>query len=238
MKKGILVMVDGIDGSGKGVVINALALWAKKNNLKILDLKKYWQKHNSFPTEKEMISYDCILSAEPTFSMVGRVIREEIIHDNDREYSAATTAQAFSLDREILYRRVIIPAIKQGKIIFQERGVSTSLVYQPVQKESISVEAIINLPGNKLALEYRPDLLIIALVSPKEAMKRLSERDKKDEAIFEKLPFLQKVAKKYASKRFKTILEQRGTKISYLETNKSVCDTIEKTLDIWKNFKK
>jgi dTMP kinase len=236
LKKGIFVMVDGVDGSGKGVIIDTMASWAKKNNLKIFDLKKYWENNFDFPSEKDLEEYDCIVSIEPTFSMVGRAIREEIIRDNGRDYSAKAIAQAFSLDRDILYRKIVIPAIKQGKIIFQERGVPTSIIYQPLQKNSITIEEVVELPGNKLALEYRPDLLIISLTSPKEAIKRLEKREKKDEAIFEKLEFLRKTAKGYNSEWFKKIFEEKGASIHYLKTNKDVYDTMKKTLNIWKQF--
>lgn len=229
-------MVDGIDGSGKASIIKSLTDWAENKKLKILDLKNYWKTKHTFPEPEEISEYDVIISAEPTFSMVGQAIREEIVRENNRAYSAWTTAEAFSLDREILYRRVIIPALEQGKIIFQERGVTTSIVYQPVQKESIELEKILELPGNKLALEYRPDLIIIATVDPKEAIKRLAERNKKDNSIFEKLPFLEKVDERFTAPWFRELMEARGSKIVYLKTDKTVYDTIKETADIWKNF--
>jgi dTMP kinase len=236
MKKGILVMVDGIDGSGKGVIVKTLADWALTKQMKIFDLKNYWKEKRAFPEPEELSDYDVIISNEPTFAMVGQAIREEIIRENNRHYSAWTTAQAFSLDREILYRRVIIPALEQGKIIFQERGVTTSVIYQPIQEEPLKLEKIMELPGNKLALEYRPDLLIIAQVDQGEAMARLAERDKKDNSIFEKLPFLQKISERYATPWFRELMEVRGSKFVYLKTDKTVYDTIEETLEIWEKF--
>jgi len=238
MKKGILVIVDGIDGSGKGIIIKALADWALAKQMKVLDLKDYWKTKHTFPEPKEITDYDVIISAEPTFSMVGQAIREEIVRDNNRSYSAWTTAEAFSLDREILYRRVIIPALEQGKIILQERGVTTSLIYQPVQKEPLELEKILDLSGNKLALEHRPDLLIVTLVDPKEAVRRLSERDKKDNVIFEKLPFLEKIAERFAAPWFRELMESRGSEFVYLKTDKTVYDTIEEAINIWENFLK
>lgn len=235
-KKGILVMVDGIDGSGKGTAVNALAGWATAKKMKVLDLKDYWKTKHTFPEPKEINEYDAIVSAEPTFSMVGQAIRQEIVRDNGRHYSAWTTAQAFSLDREILYRRVIIPALEQGKIIFQERGVTTSMIYQPVQGEPLELEKILELSGNKLALEYRPDLLIIALVDPKEAVRRLAEREKKDNTIFEKLPFLEKIAARFAAPWFRELMESRGSQFVYLKTDKTVYDTIEESVKIFENF--
>lgn len=238
MKKGILVMVDGIDGSGKGVILKAFADWAMAKQMKIFDIRNYWKEKRTFPDPEEFADYDVILSNEPTFSMVGQAIREEIVRENTRHYSAWSTAQAFSLDREILYRRVIIPAIKQGKIIFQERGVTTSMIYQPIQKEPLELEKIMELPGNKLALEHRPDLLIIAQVDPKEAMARLAERDKKDDSIFEKLHFLEKIAERYAAPWFREIMEKSGSKIVYLKTDKTVYDTMKEAVTAWENFLK
>jgi len=238
MKKGILVIADGIDGSGKGTIIKALADWASAKKMKIFDLKNYWKTKHAFPEPDEIKNYDVIVSCEPTFSMVGQAIREEIVRDNNRGYSAWTTAQAFSLDREILYRRVIIPALEQGKIIFQERGVTTSMIYQPVQKEPLELEKIIELSGNQLALKYRPDLLIITLVDPKEAVRRLAERDKKDNTIFEKLPFLEKLAARFTAPWFRKIMEKQGSKFVYLKTDKTVYDTIEESIKIWEKFYK
>ncbi|MBU1145924.1 hypothetical protein KKD80_00010 [Patescibacteria group bacterium] len=238
MKKGILVMIDGIDGSGKGVVVKALADWALTQKMKIFDIRKYWKEKHTFPEPEEISNYDVIVSNEPTFAMVGQAIREEIVRENSRHYSAWTTAQAFSLDREILYRRVIIPALAQGKIIFQERGVTTSIIYQPIQDETLELEKIMALPGNKLALEHRPDLLIIAQVDPKEAMLRLAERDKKDNSIFEKLPFLEKIAERYAAPWFRELMESRGSEVAYLKTDKTVYDTIEESVALWKKFLK
>jgi len=236
MKKGILVVVDGIDGSGKGVIVQALADWALTQKMKIFDLRNYWKEKHTFPEPEEIADYDVIVSNEPTFAMVGQAIREEIVRENNRHYSAWSTAQAFSLDREILYRRIIIPALSQGKIIFQERGVTTSIIYQPIQEEPLELEKIMELPGNKLALEHRPDLLIIAQVDPKEAMARLAERDKKDNSIFEKLPFLEKIAERYAAPWFRELMEKRGSKFVYLKTDKTVYDTIEESVALWENF--
>jgi len=137
-------MVDGIDGSGKGTIIQHFGQWAKKRKMKVLDLRKYGQKYHSLPDPAELKKYDVILSAEPTFSLIGRAIREELVKDNKRDYSAHATAQAFSLDRYLLYQRIIIPALKLGKHIFQERGVTTSIAYQPLQAEPIYLPEIMS----------------------------------------------------------------------------------------------
>jgi thymidylate kinase len=181
--------------------------------------------------------YDVITSSEPTFSLIGRAIREEIVRHNKREYSALATAQAFALDRYILYKRVIIPALQQGKYIFQERGVTTSICYQPIQKEPLSLKKVLELEGNQLTLKYRPDLLIITVLKPETAMQRLANRDgKKDGAIFEKLDFLKKAQKRFINVWFRKIFEKRGAKVFYINTIGQKEENAKKIIEIWQNF--
>jgi ribose 1,5-bisphosphokinase PhnN len=61
--KGKLVMVDGLDGSGKGVIVDALAEWSEDSGRKVLDLRKYCCEKNTFPQPEELKDYDAIVSA-------------------------------------------------------------------------------------------------------------------------------------------------------------------------------
>ena len=100
-----LVLIEGIDGSGKGVITNTFKKLAETENLKIFDLINYIKKENDFPEYEMIKDYDIIISGEPTYSWVGRAIRQELIKDNKRDYPALTVAQAYALDRKILYKR-------------------------------------------------------------------------------------------------------------------------------------
>src|SRR3989344_6197226 len=196
MPKNRFVMVDGLDGSGKGAMVDALQNWAGQKGMKVLDLRSYCQEKNAFPEPEEVLQFDAIVSAEPTFCYVGRAIREELIRATARQYSALSIAHAFALDREILYKRVLIPAIKTGKYIFQERGISSSLVYQPVQ-EHIQLSELIRLPGNRTALQFSPALFMVAVVKPETVMRRLGSREKKDNSIFDSLGFQRKIDERF-----------------------------------------
>jgi len=230
-------MVDGLDGSGKGVVINALRKWAEEKKLKILDLKEYCKENNRLPKPEEITGFNVIISCEMTNCWVGCALREEIVRENNRNYSITSTAHAFSLDREILYKRVIIPALKQGKYVFQERGVISSIVYQPVQG-NISLTEIMRLPGNKLAIQNAPNLLIISQVAPETVMQRLNQRQKQDKAIFEEINFQRKLEQRYNSQWLKNIFENHGSKVAYLDTNfpKTSEETEKETIKIWNDF--
>jgi thymidylate kinase len=239
MVQGIFLMVDGPDGAGKGVVIDSLKEHLTLEGKRIFDLREYWKEHNDIPEATEVAEYDVICSCEPTCSMVGKVIREEIVMDNGRRYSALTTAHAFSLDREILYRKLLIPARQAGKVILQERGVTTSLVYQPIQQEQMNLQDIMNLPGNRLALKNAPDMLMIIRIDATEAVRRLEERHKKrDNAIFENVLFQRKVEERYESEWLRKLFENFKAKVVYLDTNSPLSeeDTKANAVKIWKDL--
>lgn len=234
--KGKFVMIDGLDGSGKGTIADALMELVESENKKILDIRSFCQEKGTFPEPEELSEYDIILSAEPSFCYVGAAIRDELIRNNDRKYSAWSLTQAFSLDREILYKRVIIPALKAGKHVIQERGVVSNIVYQPVQ-EHIQLNELMKLPGNKLALQFAPDLLLIAKVNPDTVMKRLKDREKKDDSIFENLLFQKQINERYNSDWLKGLFERFGSKVMYIETEgKTIEQTKDEAIQIWKDL--
>jgi len=233
---GKFIMIDGLDGSGKGVIIDALKEWAEAQGMKVLDLREYCKK-NELPEPEEIREYEVIVSAEPTFFYVGKAIREEFIKASNRSYSAMSIAYAFSLDREILYKRVIIPAIKEGKYIFQERGITASLIYQPVQ-DRIQLSELLRLPGNKLAVQYAPHLLMVAQVSPETVIQRLNKRQKKDNSIFDNISFQRKLEERYNSPWLKNLFERYGSTVVYIDTDmpKTVEDTKKEAIDLWQKF--
>lgn len=230
---GKFIIIDGLDGSGKSLIVNGLAEHLKAKGKKVFELKEFWKTSHSLPEPEELESYDVIISAEPTYSMVGVAIREEIIKKNQRDYSALATATAFSLDRLVLYKRLIIPLLEGGKTIIQDRSVTTSIVYQPIQAEPLSLGKVLGLEGNKLALEYRPDLLIITDVRAEVCIERLGGREhKKDNAIFENLAFQKKAYKRFKSKWFRKLFEERGSKVAYLDANKSKEEVVNNAIKL------
>ena len=237
MLKNRFVIVDGLDGSGKGTIVDALQKWAEKKGMKVLDLRSYCREKGTLPEPGEVAQYDAIISAEPTFCYVGKAIREELIRATDRQYSALSLTHAFALDREMLYNRVLIPAIKAGKYIFQERGISSSLVYQPVQ-EHIQLSEIIRLPGNRVAMQFAPALFIVATVKPETVISRLSAREKKDHSIFDNLTFQRNLDSRFRSDWLKQLFEQHGSKVVYVSTDepKTADETQNEAVKVFEDF--
>ncbi|HLD60898.1 MAG TPA: hypothetical protein VJA27_02080 [Patescibacteria group bacterium] len=210
----MFIMVDGIDGSGKSTVITAWKEHLAAAGNTIFDLREYWKEHGTYPHFSELKSYDFIFSAEPTYVGMGKVIREELIRKGTH-YPPLAIAEAYSLDRLILYENSIVPALKAGKWVIQDRGVSTSLCYQV--SGGLDEKTVRELPGNAFALTHRPDHLLIITVPPETALKRLAGRsDKQDNVIFEQLEFQTRAAERFISPEFKQLFTKAGTAVHYL----------------------
>ena len=83
----------------------------------------------------------------------------------------------------------------------------------------LSSEEIGDLPGNLLAADNPPDLYMICDVDPETAMKRKSERDKKDCCKFETVDFQKLIHQKYQSAEIREILESEGSMVVYINTD-------------------
>lgn len=242
MSKGLFVMVDGLDLSGKGTALDALREWAQQRGRSVFDLREYSKRTHNLPQPDEVEGYDVILSAEPTYAWAGRAIRDEIAAKNSRHYSARETAEAFSNDRVVLYKRIIVPMLAMGKIIFQERGNATSFAYQPLQaklkNETLELEEIMSLAGNKFTLKYPPSLLIITLCEANTAMERKLQRTaKNDNCIFEEANFQSMLKERYESEGFRKIFQDLGTEIRYVNTNSMTIDETKRNIiRIWEEF--
>ncbi|MBI5037904.1 MAG: hypothetical protein HZC01_04345 [Candidatus Kerfeldbacteria bacterium] len=237
-RRGIMVVIDGIDGSGKGTFVQVLADWAKRKHYKIFDVVAYEKKNYTLPQPSELKGYQVLITAEPTHSLIGKAIREEIARSNERMYTARATAEAYALDRYILLQRVIIPALAAGKYIFQERSLTTSLAYQPIQAEPLSVKDIIGLAGNQLALKHRPDLLCILKTDVAAVMQRLRTRKKKDRAIFERKSFLEKAQRRFTASWFREMYQKRGAQVVTLDTTGGLIETKKKMQEVWEGYLK
>ena len=224
--KGKFIIIDGIDGSGKGTILDSL-----KNQFKdVFDLREYSKENKDYP-DINNIKEHIILSSEPTNLYVGAAIRDELLK-GENKYSALTTAHAFALDRQILYNKFILPALKGGKTIIQERGVVSSLVYQPVQLETLTLRDIMNIQGNSIAIKNSPDFLIIV----KASAESISSRTKEAKGIFDNLFFQRKIETRFESEWLKQVFERFGSKVLYLDGNCGLNELKERALKLFKDY--
>ncbi|MCF6276901.1 MAG: hypothetical protein L3J07_03600 [Candidatus Magasanikbacteria bacterium] len=217
----MFIILDGIDGSGKTTIIKTWAEYLENNGKKVFNLIDFWKENEKHPKAEDLLEYDVIISGEPTHAWIGKAIRNEIIQ-NGNDYTASATANAYSLDRLVLYKRILVPLLKAGKIILQDRSVSTSLCYQPIQG-NVDIDFVANLEGNAFALQNAPDYLIIANLPANSALDRLSTRyEKQDNTIFENKPFLEKAQAQFLNPEYQKYFTEKGTKIEVLNVNTEI----------------
>ncbi len=227
-KRGKFVVVDGIDGVGKGVFLNTFTEEAKKDGRKIFDVHQFWNEHDYHPPLGLIVgNYDVILTSEPTFIGIGRYIREELIAKNNRNYSPETVAAAYALDRHILYEQLLLPLLEAGVDVYQSRSFASSIVYQRQSAldagREFSVSEILSLQGNSYCYQNPMSFLIVPTIKDvQEAVRRAELREKDDDCQFENLAFQLKIKNHYESDEFKEIFRQKGVPVVYLDAGKTL----------------
>ncbi len=235
-KKGKLIVIDGVDGAGKGTLVGVLAQWAKQKRLRILNVVQFEQRHHRLPRPSDLSGYDVLITAEPTHSLIGLAIRQELTEANQRSYSARAIAEAFALDRYILQQRVVLPALARGMYVFQERSASTSFVYQPLLSPSTPLSFVKKLDGNALALVHRPDLLCILRTDIDEVISRLQNRRKQDKSIFEQKAFLQRAQRRFVAPWFRRLYQRRGSRVVVVDTSGELSRSKQRMREAWQAF--
>jgi dTMP kinase len=207
----MFIIVDGIDGSGKSTVSRSWRDMLEARGEKIFDTVSFEKNTGRIPTIEDAADATVICSAEPPYAGVGKKLREEMLRPGS-PFTPQEVTEAFAEARRERYEALIIPAIKKGLLIVQDRGITTSLAYQPVMSPEISEDFVASLPGNQLAIEWRPDVVILCEVPPEVALSRLSKRsDKSDDAIFEQHDYMMRLAHRLQADTWKTYLQKAGT---------------------------
>jgi dTMP kinase len=106
MKKGHLIVFEGIDGAGLTTNSIFLANWLKNNG------------------------YKSIYTKEPTESEIGIVIRK--ILRNEKKADPFLLTLLFTADRNIHVNNVILPFMKEGYFIVCDRYYFSTIAYQSV----------------------------------------------------------------------------------------------------------
>ncbi|UCD01620.1 MAG: dTMP kinase [Promethearchaeota archaeon] len=127
------------------------------------------------------------LTQEPSQSKIGILIREFL---KNKEIPPTTDALLFAADRDLHYQNEIKTKLEEGYIVISDRYIESSIVYQSVQSDKISVDWVKQI--NKFV--GLPDITIILDIEPKIALAR---KDDEDLEKFEDTSFLDKVRNLY-----------------------------------------
>jgi dTMP kinase len=223
----MFIMVDGVDGSGKSTVSRAWRDMFEARGMKIFDTIAFEKSNGRIATIDDCDDAQVICSAEPGYAGIGKFLRDNMLKTGSK-YSAREVTESFAEQRGERYEAVIIPAIKRNLLIVQDRGITSSLAYQPTMSPEITEDFVASLPGNQLAIEWRPDVVIICEVPPDIALARLARRaDKSDNAVFEQRDYMARIAQRYLTDSWKVYLQKQGSQFISFDADQPIAQAIK-----------
>ena len=165
--QGKFIVLEGLDGSGQSTQAELLKNFLVKEGLSV------------------------ILTKEPTLdSEAGRKIRQ--ILDEKNKIESKKLQELFSEDRKEHLENLIIPELKQGKIVISDRYFFSTFAYGAA--DGLDLEWLIKINNDFLL----PDLTFFLNTSPETCVQRIEKRGE-TKTLFEKREKLEKVYQVYHS---------------------------------------
>jgi len=171
MVKGIFIVIDGMDGSGKSEMVKLLHNYLFSKNKK----------------------YRILTTREPTNGIYGREIRDILAKEKDPDLSSKKLLDLFIKDREEHLKNTVIPFLKKSddnevNIVICDRYYYSTIAFQATQ--GLDIEVLIE--KNKIFL--KPEITFIMDMKPEIALERIKHREKEK---FEQLEFMSKLREKF-----------------------------------------
>ena len=170
MSKGIFIVLDGLDGSGKSEMVKLLGSYISSNNK------------------------DCnvLTTREPTDGKYGKEIRTILANEEDPKINGRKLLELFIKDREDHLKKEIIPFLnktdKEKNIAICDRYYYSTIAFQATQ--GLDIKMLIEV--NKVFL--KPDLALILDINPETALERIKIRKKEK---FEQLEFMKNLRRRF-----------------------------------------
>ncbi len=139
-------------------------------------------------------SHVVITSREPGGSMIAEAIRDIILNPKYKGVTPYTEALLLAASRAQHLDEIILPALKENKIVLCDRYLDSSLAYQAFARD-LGFDFVLNI--NQYATYHMPDLTFYIDLDPLVGMARISKRDKYDRLDQETVTFHQKVRQGY-----------------------------------------
>ncbi|MBN1573024.1 MAG: dTMP kinase [Deltaproteobacteria bacterium] len=143
LKRGVLIVIEGIDGAGKSTQAERLLKFLSDNG------------------------YDALGLTEPTDGVWGKKIREMALR-GEREDAPEEEYRLFTLDREENVEKNIAPALKDKKTVVLDRYYFSTMAYQGAR--GLDPRRIMEESGEFAPM---PDLVFLIDIPVDESLKRI-----------------------------------------------------------------
>ncbi len=179
----LFITLEGPEGSGKSTVAKMVV------------------------AKLEAEGYKIVMTREPGGTPISEQIRDVILRKENTAMDSITEAMLYAASRRQHLVEKIYPALKEGKLVFCDRYLDSSLAYQGYARGN-DVEEILAI--NKFATGGNfPDLTLLFDIDPELGLKRIASNKGREvnRLDLESLPFHHRVrdgyltlAKKYPSR--------------------------------------
>ena len=169
---GQLITLEGIDGSGKSTAAKHIAL-------KLAEL---------------MPKRRLVLTAEPTTSRAGKILRTELARADAGETSVAQRMEElflFMADHASHLSKTIIPSLEGGAIVLSDRYTDSTAAYQGVTLRNVLPDSVQWIRSLYKPWNLPPDRTLLFVLDPRNALQRMQSRPGREK--FERFEFLQSV---------------------------------------------
>ena len=204
MKKGLFIVFEGGEGTGKTTAIESIYDWIQEKDLK------------------------CIKTREPGGIKISEEIRQVILDKDNTKMDGRTEALLYAAARRQHLVEKVIPALNEGYVVLCDRFIDSSLAYQGFAR-GLGIDEVMSI--NKFAIgEYMPDLSILFDLEPKIGLERISTSGEREinRLDLEKIDFHEKVREGY-NKVYKEN-RHRIVKINAEQSKENVLKEIKKIL--------
>lgn len=166
-KRGLFIVFEGGEGTGKSTQIKLLAKHLKSLRKKV------------------------VITKEPGSTTLGKNIRKLLLNPKEKFVSPRTELLLYEADRAQHVDSLILPKLRVGFIVISDRYQDSSVVYQGISRK-LGANKVHTL--NRFATGgLNADLTFILDLQVKEAFKRIKKRGRLDRIEKEKLSFHEKV---------------------------------------------
>jgi dTMP kinase len=135
-----------------------------------------------------------LLTAEPGGTQLGKKVRSLLL-DPANVLDETTEVYLFAADRSEHVSKVILPALKEKKVVICDRFIDSTLAYQIGGRQL--PEDLVRYLNMISAKGLLPDLTFLLDVSPEIGLKRAAQKGEADRFEQEKLTFHKRVREKY-----------------------------------------
>ena len=174
MRKGLFIVFEGGEGTGKTTAIESIYDWIKEKG------------------------FNCIKTREPGGIKISEEIRQVILNKENTNMDGRTEALLYAAARRQHLIEKVIPALESGYIVLCDRFIDSSLAYQGYAR-GLGIDEVMSI--NKFAIgEYMPDLSIIFDLDPRIGLERISRNNEREvnRLDLEKLDFHERVREGYS----------------------------------------